>query len=169
MLDNCLLDGKDGVENWDMERKYNESNNGWPDVSSPNRIRKGDWVKIKVNIGMWKKFCGPFKVREVHRFFVVLENGERWNLRKAAKYGDANSVQVGEKDCFANVQSSSEENGCSSYMLMDDDSLIHNNVDGSVDEGCACHVREREDENYTLLRRTQRNHRTPAYLKDYVR
>ncbi|KAJ1208040.1 hypothetical protein NDU88_003430 [Pleurodeles waltl] len=145
MLDNWLLDGKDGVENGDMERKYNENNNGWSGVSNPNRIRKGDWVKVKVKVGMWKKLCGLFKVKEVHCFFVVLENSERWNLRKVAKYGDANSIQVGEKDCSAKVQSSSEENGCSSYMLMDDDLLIHNNVDGSVDEERACRLRERED------------------------
>ncbi|KAJ1161973.1 hypothetical protein NDU88_002453 [Pleurodeles waltl] len=51
MLDNCLLGGTDGVKNWDIEEKYNEHNNAWSDVSGPNGIRKGDWVKIKVKVG----------------------------------------------------------------------------------------------------------------------
>ncbi|KAJ1213333.1 hypothetical protein NDU88_000971 [Pleurodeles waltl] len=164
VLDNCVLAGKEGVENEDVRRKCNKNNNGGARVRNLSRIQKGDWVKVRAKVGMWQKFRGPFKVKEVHRFFVVLENGEKWNLRKVAKYCDANSELVGEKNGFANVQSSSEY-GCSSYMLMDDDVLIHSKVDGGVEGG---HTSQLEG-NFTSLRRTQRNHRTPAYLGDYVR
>ncbi|KAJ1193071.1 hypothetical protein NDU88_002377 [Pleurodeles waltl] len=158
MLDRCLRGGKDN--------KSSEKNEECSKVCF-NGIRKGDWVKVKINMGMWKKFRGPFKAKEVHRFFVILENGEKWNLRRVAKFGGASSVQMDEDQHSADEHSSKVADGCSSYMLMDDDDLIHSDVDGGGKKGGDCSVGEGENVGQRLLRRTQRTHRTPFYMKDY--
>ncbi|KAJ1146747.1 hypothetical protein NDU88_013007 [Pleurodeles waltl] len=119
MLDRCLCDGKDNKSSEKNEECFKMCSNG---------IRKGDGVKVRINMGMWKKFRGPFKVKEVHCFFVILENGEKWNLRRVAKFGGASSVRMDEDQHSADKQSSKTADGCSSYMLMDDD-LIHRDGD----------------------------------------
>ncbi|KAJ1143938.1 hypothetical protein NDU88_010240 [Pleurodeles waltl] len=159
MLDRCLCYGKDN--------KSSEKNEECSKVCF-NGIRTGDWVKVRINMGMWKKFRGPLKVKEVHRFFVILENGEKWNLRRVAKFGGASSVRMDEDQHSADEHSSKTADGCSSYMLMDDDDLIHRDGDGGGRKGGDCSVGEGENMGERLLRRTQRTHRTPFYMKDYV-
>ncbi|KAJ1187207.1 hypothetical protein NDU88_003986 [Pleurodeles waltl] len=156
MLDRSLCDGKDN--------KSSEKNKECFKMC-PNGIRKGDWVKVRINMGMWKKFSGPFKVKEVHCFFVILENGEKWSLRGVAKFGGASSVRMDEDQHSADEQSSKTSDGCSSYMLMDDDDLIHSDRGGR--KGGDCSVGEGESMGERLLRRTQRTRRTPFYMKDY--
>ncbi|KAJ1091717.1 hypothetical protein NDU88_004834 [Pleurodeles waltl] len=135
MLDRCLCDGKDN--------KSSEKNEEWSKVCF-NGIRKGDWVKVRINMGMLKKFRGPFKEKEVHHFIFILENGEKWNLRRVAKFGGASSVQMDEDQHSADEHSSKTADGCSSYMLMDDDDLIHRDGDGGGRKGGDCSVGEGE-------------------------
>ncbi|KAJ1127367.1 hypothetical protein NDU88_005769 [Pleurodeles waltl] len=67
----------------------------------------------------------------------------------------------------ADEQSSIVADGCSSYMLMDNDDLIHG-VGGREGRKVGdCSVGEGESMGERLLRRTQRTHRTPFYMKDY--
>ena len=62
-----------------------------------NRIEVGDLVKVKTGriCRGFSKFKGPYRVREKHRFHVVLENEQRWNLRRVALYekGERNVSQ----------------------------------------------------------------------------
>ncbi|KAJ1192003.1 hypothetical protein NDU88_001315 [Pleurodeles waltl] len=57
------------------------------------KISSGDWVKIKSGrcAGGLNKFRGPFQVKHVGRWHVVLENGEKWNFRRVARFGAQDS------------------------------------------------------------------------------
>ncbi|KAJ1105433.1 hypothetical protein NDU88_002839 [Pleurodeles waltl] len=68
----------------------------------------------------------------------------------------------------ADEQSSKTADGCSRYMLMDDDDLIHRVGDREGGKVGDCSVGEGESMGEKLLRRTQRTHRTPFYMKDYL-
>ncbi|KAJ1101437.1 hypothetical protein NDU88_006505 [Pleurodeles waltl] len=163
LLSECMFEGQIA--------DYSEGNKARC-VGSSLKIRKGDWVKVKVKAGMWNKFRGPFRVREVHPLFVVLENGEKWNLRRVAKFGEANSEQRREEERIVKSQNGNMESSGNSFMLMDDSDLVHNDVDANGhEEGpgaeSPCRISGRVGD-YMQLRRSQRNHRTLLYLKDYV-
>ncbi|KAJ1097202.1 hypothetical protein NDU88_002327 [Pleurodeles waltl] len=105
----------DGNREERTERSYSGRSSEW----RGNKIQKGDWVKIKLTSGMWSKFCGLFKVTDVQRFYVILENGEKWNLRRVAWYGSASMVDPELVDHDGEVYG-----GCSSYMMRDDESFM---------------------------------------------
>ncbi|KAJ1150535.1 hypothetical protein NDU88_003326 [Pleurodeles waltl] len=94
---------------------------------------------------------------------------ETWsNLQKVAWYGGAYAVDVGEENGCADAASGRKEYGCSSYMVMDDESLLQKNVGSEyADVSGSVNVNERGESGE--LRRTQRSHKTPVYLKDFER
>ncbi|KAJ1116934.1 hypothetical protein NDU88_005136 [Pleurodeles waltl] len=59
---------------------------------------------------------------------------------------------------------SSEVNGCSSYMMMDGESFFQEEERGVLPKDVNVNARR----EYGELRRTQRSHKTPEYLKDYI-
>ncbi|KAJ1207243.1 hypothetical protein NDU88_002635 [Pleurodeles waltl] len=78
------------------------------------RMKPGDWVKIKsgrVRQG-FSKFLGPFRVLQVHRWHVLLDNGQRWNFRRVAKFSSALEGGCARRG-----------DDCSGYMLMKDEDL----------------------------------------------
>ncbi|KAJ1190839.1 hypothetical protein NDU88_000158 [Pleurodeles waltl] len=86
-------------------------------------MKKGDLVKIRTGCtgNGFMKFRGPYVVRDVHEFHVVLENGERWNKRRVALYSRSNG------DGKRKVDSEGwdpDEN--SSFLLMSDEDLLNN-------------------------------------------
>ncbi|KAJ1214795.1 hypothetical protein NDU88_002406 [Pleurodeles waltl] len=71
------------------EQREKGSSGGQKQREKGSRIKTGDWVKVKparISGGL-TKFRGPYKVKEVHESFIVLENGEKWNTRRVALYG----------------------------------------------------------------------------------
>ncbi|KAJ1129350.1 hypothetical protein NDU88_007721 [Pleurodeles waltl] len=84
-------------------------------VCNEAKIKPGDWVKIKS--GRIKKrvckFLGPFKVRNVHGWHVLLENGQRWSFRQVTKFAS---------DWSGENELSSDD--CSGYMLMRDEDVV---------------------------------------------
>ncbi|KAJ1177846.1 hypothetical protein NDU88_003098 [Pleurodeles waltl] len=139
------------------------------------RVEVGDWVKVKSGRvqGGLTKFRGPFRVQRIGTYFVILENGERWNFRNVALY-QKNGVFEGNGG-----------EGCSGMMLMgDDDEVVSERSDVSLD-GCIERQSEElvgsesEDDDSVpgdvgtecgvdpLLGKRVR--RPPFYLKDFVR
>ncbi|KAJ1207589.1 hypothetical protein NDU88_002980 [Pleurodeles waltl] len=82
------------------------------------RVKVGDWVKVKSGRiqGGLTKFRGPFRVQRVGTYFVILENGERWNLRNVALY-QKNGMIDGMID-------KEFDEGCSGMMFMNDDEVV---------------------------------------------
>ncbi|KAJ1110805.1 hypothetical protein NDU88_008151 [Pleurodeles waltl] len=137
------------------------------------RIKPDDWVKVKsgrVKRGV-SKFLGPFRVLEVHKWHVVLSNGQRWNLRRVAKFAsDWNEGRSGD--------------GCSGFILMGDDDVGEARVreqvldagsgDGiSVPDGGAMNANGMNANpsrvsTRPVSARSTRLTRPPAFLNDFV-
>ncbi|KAJ1106724.1 hypothetical protein NDU88_004124 [Pleurodeles waltl] len=84
-----------------------------------SKIEIGDWVKVKPGriSGRLTKFRGPYKVKEVQESFIVLENGEKWNMCRVALYERGNAGNVVRGDDAGRLK-------CSGFMLMDDGELL---------------------------------------------
>ncbi|KAJ1127460.1 hypothetical protein NDU88_005862 [Pleurodeles waltl] len=140
------------------------------------RIKPGDWVKVKSGRvrGGLSKLLGPFRVLEVHKWHVVLSNGQRWNKRRVAKFAS-------DWDDGGNGES------CTGYMLMGDGEVGEAQVekqvldagsgDGvSVPDGGAtnehtrnAHARRVSTRPVSLRStRSTRSRRPPVFLNDFV-
>ncbi|KAJ1083346.1 hypothetical protein NDU88_003505 [Pleurodeles waltl] len=99
----ALLEGNGGVQECQQgARKHS------------NKIVPGDWVKIKSGrcIGGLNKFRGPFKVKDIGRWHVVLENGEKWNLGRVARFGVQGSKY------------GTQRSECEGSMLLEDEGVL---------------------------------------------
>ncbi|KAJ1082210.1 hypothetical protein NDU88_002378 [Pleurodeles waltl] len=137
------------------------------------RVEVGEWVKVKSGKmqGGLTKFRGPFRVQRVGAFFVILENGERWNFRNVALYQKSSMFE-------GNI-----DEGSSGMMFMDDDDEVVSERGGMSLDGCVGQQHEdvgseRGDDpvpgdvgsdcgdDPDLGKRIRK---PPSYLKDFVR
>lgn len=152
-------------------------NPSWISATHDNQpshaIAVGDLVKVKpgrVRKGL-SKFRGPYKVKNVFSHYIVLENNERWNLRRVAlyqKYKSSETPSCHQADAPSNgymlaMQSESspqdllvsrrEEGGGDAFH-----NAFHNtqSVTGGQQVSLPCEARA------PILRRP------PAYLNDYL-
>ncbi|KAJ1126458.1 hypothetical protein NDU88_004865 [Pleurodeles waltl] len=87
-------------------------------IKSGVKIEVGYLVKVKPGHveGGLTKFRSPFKIKEVPDEFVVLENGERWNLGRVSLYEKENG---GKKN---------DDKGCSVFMMMEDGDVLERRI-----------------------------------------
>ncbi|KAJ1090026.1 hypothetical protein NDU88_003166 [Pleurodeles waltl] len=130
-------------------------------INAKLRVEVGDWVKVKSGRiqGGLTKFRGPFRVRRVGTFFVILDNGERWNLRNVALYQTNGG-------CIEKVDES-----CSGLMFMRDDEVIKGDSANSLNDtnghGGEDECMGMRDHIESVLEKRVR--KAPSYLRDFVR
>ncbi|XP_078510091.1 olfactory receptor 5V1-like [Lissotriton helveticus] len=130
------------VPQWLFEERYQDVKSSNPSFESSSsglkgkvgRVDVGDYVKIKLGRKEFGiiKFSEPLRVKEVHKWHVVLENGQNWNFRRIALYSKGRSGVAA-----ASGESSSSKNVSSSKVVINSknipDELVQ--VDKSVQEG----------------------------------
>lgn len=157
-------------------------------TSLSSHICKGDLVKVRsgrVSKGL-SKFRGPFRVKCVYPQFVVLDNDERWNLRRVALYQRATRFADDTSYCPGHSTLQLDSTGSSGYLLAHNPDLGRDNsgvsptergggngdvsnhdVSDTVQGGSAVGA-DSSTQPQLSLQRSNRNRRPPAFLKDFV-
>ncbi|KAJ1141051.1 hypothetical protein NDU88_007388 [Pleurodeles waltl] len=122
------------------------------------RVEVVDWVKMKSGRiqGGLSMFKGPFRIRQVGTHYVILENGDRWNLRNVAIYQKGGTTDK------------KFDEGCSGAMFINDDEVLSDSEHMLLSD-CVEDVANERGSVESVEMSQKRIRKPPPYLKDFIR